>query len=296
MEKAHDIQRMQANQQLYQMCREMDSDGNEELTFDELKKGYGENEEFRETLLKMEIGEEDLDIVWAILDEDKSGTVTAKEFADSVYKMRSSESQFMLAYIKYYMTGLGDQVTTGQQNLRTNLSAGQTELKASLKAGQDKLRADLKAGQQELSRKIRAGQQQLKVELQTTICNTMSGTVTDGSAWLGEAATKLDEVILDAAVPENKEVFDLDVFDDPPSQANIWCEQTPLLKDAEEEMFSQLRVAWQEFHVSIEEICRRQADFPKIVTRDQSLMAVIQRLNELPQINPSKNPQCVAKI
>merc|ERR1719247_1058581 len=44
------------------------------------------------------------------MDSDKSGTVTSKEFVSQVYKMKSSDTQFMLAYIKYYITEIKDRM------------------------------------------------------------------------------------------------------------------------------------------------------------------------------------------
>jgi hypothetical protein len=88
----------------------MDEDGNDELTMEEIKHGYDHNDMFRNTLEKMEIRRADLDIVWTILDSDKSGTITSKEFVTQVYKMKSSDTQFMLAYVKYYITEIRDKL------------------------------------------------------------------------------------------------------------------------------------------------------------------------------------------
>ena len=88
----------------------MDDDGNDELTFDEIKEGYDSNEAFRDTLSDMDIARDDLQIVWNILDSDKSGTVTSKEFVNQIYKMKNSDSQFMLAYIKFYITVIKDKL------------------------------------------------------------------------------------------------------------------------------------------------------------------------------------------
>merc|ERR1719353_2114045 len=77
MKAANDHMRLAAHDHLHKMCLEMDEDGSGELTIEEIKHGYESNEAFRETLEKMEIHEADLDIVWTILDSDKSGTITA---------------------------------------------------------------------------------------------------------------------------------------------------------------------------------------------------------------------------
>merc|ERR1719424_511841 len=82
----------------------MDADGSGELSRDELHTGYAENEAFRDAFEEMDIVAEDLDIVWTILDSDKSGSVSYAEFIKEVYKLKDSDSTFMLAYIKYYIT------------------------------------------------------------------------------------------------------------------------------------------------------------------------------------------------
>lgn len=156
MDLEKSAQRAQAQVELYMMCQEMDEDGNEELTKHELERGFANNEAFRATLEKMEIGEQDLDVVWSILDSDQSGTITAREFVDQVYKLKSSESQFMIAYIKFYLTEIQYKLRQGQDKLRTDLKAGQEGLV-------DKLRA----GQHELVKKLRAGQEKLKIELKS---------------------------------------------------------------------------------------------------------------------------------
>merc|ERR1719399_223128 len=101
----------------------MDEDGNDELTMNEIKHGYEHNEAFRDTLDKMDIGREDLDIVWTILDSDKSGTITAKEFASQVYKMKASDTQFMLAYIKFYITEIKDKLRDEFKSLKAKVES-----------------------------------------------------------------------------------------------------------------------------------------------------------------------------
>jgi hypothetical protein len=88
----------------------MDKDGNGEITKEELSVGYSENEHFREALTYMDISEEDLEILWTILDADKSGTISYGEFVTSCYKLKSSNTHFMLAYIKYYITVIKDKI------------------------------------------------------------------------------------------------------------------------------------------------------------------------------------------
>jgi hypothetical protein len=115
------LMRLEQHNSLLKMCQEMDDDGNDELCFEELKLGYETNEDFRHTLEAMDIGPEDLQIVWTILDSDRSGTVTSKEFVSQIYKLKASDTQFMLAYIKFYITEIKDKLRDDFKSLRDKM-------------------------------------------------------------------------------------------------------------------------------------------------------------------------------
>jgi hypothetical protein len=297
MKAQANLEREHECEHLYKMCADMDDDGNEELNWTEVQKGYESNEEFRMTLAAMDIQEEDLSIVWAILDEDKSGTVTAKEFATQVFKMKSSETQLLLSYIKYYMTGLGDQVAAGQQKLKAGLGEGQESLLASLKAGQENLVQDLKGGQQDLQRKIRGGQQQLKKDLQNTVMRAMRSNMSRQ----GDGTTAQDQYSEDKYINEEKdwvrgdlvadidgvEIMDgMDIYNEQQpievaTRKSVLPEDSQTLKDAEEEMLQSLRSVWVQCQQSIEDICRRHAKLLQSMSIDQGFLAVIQQLSDM---------------
>jgi hypothetical protein len=116
------------------MCQEMDDDGNDELTFAEIREGFDTNIAFRETLADMDIGRDDLQIVWTILDSDKSGTVTSKEFVTQIYRMKNSDSQFMLAYIKFYITEIKDKLRGDLSKLAGRLNNDMDHLEQDVRA------------------------------------------------------------------------------------------------------------------------------------------------------------------
>lgn len=120
-QEAHDLTRkdhedekrmavMESQNHLMSMCADMDADGSGELTREEIEKGFRDNKAFRDCLLEMDVEEDGLSIVWTILDSDKSGVLNFKEFVSQIYKMRDSDSQFMLAYIRYYITLIRDNI------------------------------------------------------------------------------------------------------------------------------------------------------------------------------------------
>merc|ERR1719506_1876105 len=95
----------------------MDADGSGAITEEELRQGFADLAEFRQTLADLDITEEDLEILWSILDYDRSGTVEYTEFVSQVYTMSSSDTQFMLAYIRFYVTKIRDTIV---ENIKTS--------------------------------------------------------------------------------------------------------------------------------------------------------------------------------
>ena len=109
---------------LIQICRELDADNSGELSKDELVHGYDNIQDFREALLELQIGREDLEIVWIILDNDKSGLVSYTEFIAQLLGMKNSDSQFMLAYIKYYITVIRENMSSQMATLQETMQFG----------------------------------------------------------------------------------------------------------------------------------------------------------------------------
>jgi voltage-gated sodium channel len=115
------LEMLDSQSDLVKICAEMDSDDSGQLTKDEIFTGYADNSTFRDTLTELGCEEEDLEIVWTILDSDRSGTVSSTEFVTQIYKMRGSDSQFMLAYIKFYITIIRLQLSQDMQLLKEGL-------------------------------------------------------------------------------------------------------------------------------------------------------------------------------
>merc|ERR1711959_518723 len=98
------MERMESQCHLLEICKALDANGSGEISREELFAGYNSNEDFREALDSMDVTDEDLEVLWTVLDTDKSGTVTYHEFVASCHKLRSSDTHFILAHVKYYIT------------------------------------------------------------------------------------------------------------------------------------------------------------------------------------------------
>lgn len=91
---------------LIELCKSMDKDKSGELSQEEIYAGFDEPGEFRDSLIALDIKKEDLEIVWGLMDSDRSGSVSYKEFVNQLCTMNCSDNEFMLAYIKYHLDSL----------------------------------------------------------------------------------------------------------------------------------------------------------------------------------------------
>lgn len=110
-----------AREKLLQLCADMDNDDSGELGLEELAAGYQDNAEFASTLNLMDVGADDLEMVFEILDEDKSGTVTFTEFVDQLHKMKTQESHTLLIFIKHHVNEIREKVTQQLSLVRDDL-------------------------------------------------------------------------------------------------------------------------------------------------------------------------------
>lgn len=92
-----------ATKKMVQLFEEMDQDGSGHLTLDEIELGFDSNDEFFAVMKLMDVERVDLGVVFQIIDEDHSGTVTAEEFAQQLYKMKAQESSTLLKYIEHHI-------------------------------------------------------------------------------------------------------------------------------------------------------------------------------------------------
>merc|ERR1712072_798305 len=83
------------------ICHDMDADGSGELSKEELLEGYDEREDFREAITELSLCREDLTIAFAGMDADKSGAVSYMEFVNKIYKLKDTDTQFLLERINY---------------------------------------------------------------------------------------------------------------------------------------------------------------------------------------------------
>jgi len=134
---------------LQKLCREMDSDGSQTITFNELMSAFESNMEFKTTLHAMDIDREDLEAVFNILDDDGSGDVAYDEFVQQLYKMKTNNSSTMLVFIKHYITEVRRNVAMELDILKDQLAGGIEKLHVQVKEEMQLIKSDMKVHPQE---------------------------------------------------------------------------------------------------------------------------------------------------
>mmetsp|Transcript_45683 Transcript_45683/g.85626 ORF Transcript_45683/g.85626 Transcript_45683/m.85626 type:complete len:615 (+) Transcript_45683:70-1914(+) len=134
---------------LQKLCREMDSDGSQTITFNELMSAFESNMEFKTTLHAMDIDREDLEAVFNILDDDGSGDVAYDEFVQQLYKMKTNNSSTMLVFIKHYITEVRRNVAMELDILKDQLAGGIEKLHVQVKEEMQLIKSDMQVHLQE---------------------------------------------------------------------------------------------------------------------------------------------------
>jgi len=100
----------QVKKDLTAICNSMDDDKSGHLTLKELLDGFDNNDDFRKEMALMDVTKDDFDMVFAILDNDNSGSVTYTEFIEQLHKMKSEDSHMMLTMIRFHILEIRKQV------------------------------------------------------------------------------------------------------------------------------------------------------------------------------------------
>eukprot|EP00746_Dinoflagellata_sp_MGD_P155709 gnl/MRDRNA2_/MRDRNA2_85522_c0_seq1.p1 gnl/MRDRNA2_/MRDRNA2_85522_c0~~gnl/MRDRNA2_/MRDRNA2_85522_c0_seq1.p1 ORF type:complete len:552 (+),score=84.86 gnl/MRDRNA2_/MRDRNA2_85522_c0_seq1:84-1658(+) len=103
-----EAQKRRAKVVLKNLCRKLDLDSSGHLTLSELQTACQTSTEFKNLIKILDIGMEEMECVFHILDSDHSGDVSYEEFSEQIWKMKSQESKTLLMFIKYYVLQIFD--------------------------------------------------------------------------------------------------------------------------------------------------------------------------------------------
>jgi hypothetical protein len=99
-----------SRKRMLELCSELDQDHNGQLSLAELSNGFLVLPEFADILEVLDIKEDDMPVVFGIMDQDGNGEVSYEEFVKELWKMQSNDLQSMIIYIRFYVTQIRKQL------------------------------------------------------------------------------------------------------------------------------------------------------------------------------------------
>lgn len=128
IEDERNMARLDAHDDLIRVCEEMDSDDSGELSLDELLRGFSDREEFRNCLEQLDVGQQDLEIAFAGMDHDKSGSVSYPELVKKIYRLKDTDSQFQFEQLKYNMNVVKDLILQQMSKAEAHIEESEAQL------------------------------------------------------------------------------------------------------------------------------------------------------------------------
>jgi len=127
IEDEKNMARLDAHDDLIKVCEEMDADASGELSKEELLVGYETREEFRSCLEQLDVEKQDLEIAFAGMDHDKSGSVSYPELVKKIYRLKDTDSQFQFEQLKYNLDVVRDLILQHMQKAEAHIEEQQAE-------------------------------------------------------------------------------------------------------------------------------------------------------------------------
>jgi hypothetical protein len=111
---------MNSQKRLLTEFKILDADDSGVVSLREMQQGYDEGGTFASALKAMDVDKSDLETVFSIIDQDRSGSVTYTEFASELHKMKTQDSHILLVFIKHYVLELRREFVAFKEGLIGN--------------------------------------------------------------------------------------------------------------------------------------------------------------------------------
>eukprot|EP00443_Scrippsiella_acuminata_P056291 CAMPEP_0115503646 /NCGR_PEP_ID=MMETSP0271-20121206/69588_1 /TAXON_ID=71861 /ORGANISM="Scrippsiella trochoidea, Strain CCMP3099" /LENGTH=487 /DNA_ID=CAMNT_0002932753 /DNA_START=13 /DNA_END=1473 /DNA_ORIENTATION=+ len=125
-DRAREFSKIQ--KQLLKLCEELDTDHSGDLSLEELLFAMDHNARFAQLMATLDIGKDDMHVVFRVLDEDHSGSVMYKEFVDQLHKVKSQDTQTTLIFIKGHLNEVRSKVSEQLSILRDQVLSSNVDL------------------------------------------------------------------------------------------------------------------------------------------------------------------------
>eukprot|EP00927_Polykrikos_kofoidii_P006732 TRINITY_DN12722_c0_g2_i2.p1 TRINITY_DN12722_c0_g2~~TRINITY_DN12722_c0_g2_i2.p1 ORF type:complete len:559 (+),score=66.14 TRINITY_DN12722_c0_g2_i2:95-1771(+) len=110
-----------AKRRLERLCHDMDTNLNGVLSLDEVVQSYDTNAEFRDMMRLMDVKREEMPLIFAMMDTDKSGDISSAEFVEQLHRIKSQDLHTMLVFMRYYISSLSEFVRESFNSINSEL-------------------------------------------------------------------------------------------------------------------------------------------------------------------------------
>lgn len=111
-------QKKSALERLQQLFRDIDTDGNGSVTWQEFYHNRQHNPEFIRVMTMFDLDSEDLDYLWNVLDSSGDGEVSQEEFLDLMWRLQSGETKWTLIKTNHWTAQVYSRVEQHQKQTR----------------------------------------------------------------------------------------------------------------------------------------------------------------------------------
>jgi hypothetical protein len=116
------VARLNLESNVLQICKDIDASKEGHLTFDDICQGYANDPSFRFMCKQMGLSEDEFEILWQCTQKnDGENTISYAAFLTSCSKLHSGDPQFMLSYVKHYVTLMKREICAGVQTMATSI-------------------------------------------------------------------------------------------------------------------------------------------------------------------------------
>jgi len=120
---ARELEQNDARQKFVRLCKNIDKDNSGHLTREELSMGYDSDPQFRDTLTVIDMGRDDMENIFNMLDKDQSGEISYAEFGDQLTLIKHQDIRTMMCFVKNWVSRI-------KKDVETVLAIQQSELRA----------------------------------------------------------------------------------------------------------------------------------------------------------------------
>jgi len=101
-----------AKRKLLVICEDLDDNKNGTLTLQELENGMQTSEVFANAMRMLDIEPKDLPVLFQVLDDDNSGSVSHTEFVSNLHKMKTQDSHTLQVFIQHHCQQLAKSMSS----------------------------------------------------------------------------------------------------------------------------------------------------------------------------------------